>query len=131
MEEFYYRCLQILEEVLESQGFQAQGERSDGLGRSIRFQRNGVGVTWSIDHREQSLSLVMAEEGVAVARGDFYSVEALREDFLRKLEAILASLGMSVPEANRRLAENDLASFRQVGEKSGLQKGLVRGKPWR
>jgi hypothetical protein len=120
MEEFYYRCKQILEEILTSQGFTEGPEDPSGLGRSIRFTKDELQMVWLYDLREQMLLLKMEKEKKALEKGYFYTVEKLQSDFLPKLEEMLTAHGFTIPEQNKQLAMNDLASFQAKKTKKGL-----------
>jgi hypothetical protein len=127
MEEFYYRCKQILEEILTSQGFTEGAEDPSGLGRSIKFTKDELHVVWLYDLREQMLLLKMEKERKTLEKGYFYAVEKLQSDFLPKLEEMLHAHGFTIPEQNKKLAMNDLASFRAQKAKKGLFSKLFGG----
>lgn len=110
MEEYYYRCKQILEEILTTQGFTAQAEAVT-LGRSIAYIKDDLEVVWVYDLRDQMLFLGMRKNKKKVGSGNFYSVEQLRNGFLAKLEGMLSAQGLVIPEQNRQLAHDDLATF--------------------
>lgn len=44
-------------------------------------------------------------------KGYFYNADQLKSSFLPKLEEMLVSLDLIIPEENRKLAVSDLASF--------------------
>jgi hypothetical protein len=111
MEMFYYRCKQILEEILLPQGFVLGAESSAGLGRSVGFAKGELQVLWLYDLREQRLVLKMEQERKTVDIESFYGVEQLRSDFLVGLEGMLNAQGLSIAEHNKRLAMDDLASL--------------------
>jgi hypothetical protein len=127
MEQYYYRCKQILEEILTTQGFAAQAETA-ALGGSLVFIKDDLEVIWLYDLRDQMLFLGMRKSKKNVGSGNFYSLEQLREGFLAKLEELLKSQGLEIPEQNRRLANEDIASFQTEKTKKGLLAGLFGGK---
>jgi hypothetical protein len=127
MEEYYYRCKQILEEILTTQGFTAQAE-TIALGRSIDFIKDDLVVDWSYDLRDQTLFLEMRKNKKRVGTGAFGSAEQLKKGFLAKLEEILNAQRLAIPEQNRRLANDDLVSFQTEKTKKSLFAGLFGGK---
>jgi hypothetical protein len=127
MEEFYYRCKQILEEILTSQGFSPQAEDPAGLGRSIHFTQDDFKFVWLYDLRERMLLLKLEKEGKTVGKGYFYSAKQLQSEFLARLEELLGAAGCVIPERNRRWAVEDLASFQEQAARKGLLSKLFGG----
>ena len=127
MQEYYFRCKQILKEILPTQGFTTEAENSLGLGSSIRFTKDDIQIMWLYDLRDQLLVLQMEKEKKVVERRYFYGVEKLQSDFLSKLEEMLRTLGLEIPEQNRRLAMDDIASFptRKAKKTKKVQKGCL------
>lgn len=111
MEMFYYRCKQILEEILLPQGFVLGAESSAGLGRSVGFAKGELQVLWLYDLREQRLLLKSEQGRKTTGSATFYHAEQLRSNFLPSLEDMLDAHGFSITEQNRRLAMDDLASL--------------------
>lgn len=127
MEQFYYRCKQILEEVLKTQGFTTQAE-TIALGRSIIFTKEDLDVLWGYDLRDQMLYLGMRKNKKSVGSTNFYSTEQLRQGFLTKLDEMLKGQGLTIPEQNRQLASNDIASFQTEKTRKGFFDGLFGKK---
>jgi hypothetical protein len=128
MEEFYYRCKQILEEILASQGFTARPENTAGLGCSIRFTGKDLRITWLYDLRDRVLILMMERDRKRLAQGLFYSPEQLQEEFLPGLEEMLTTQGLVIPEKHRQLALEDLAAFQPTKKQKGFLSGLFGRK---
>ena len=119
MEEFYYRCKQLLEEILTTQGFTEQAEKI-ALGSSIGFTKDDIEIIWLYDLRDRMLFLGMTKSKKYIEKGYFYSVEQLKSGFLPKLEEMLDAQGLAIPEKNRRLAIEDLGSFHPPKAKKGF-----------
>ncbi|GEM_PF-2688340 len=98
MEEHYYRCKQVLEEILAKQGFTAQAESSAGLGRSIYFEKDALRVWWLFDLRDQMLMLRVTKDNKTVGQAYFYSGEKLESELIAKLDELLSAQGIDIPE---------------------------------
>ncbi|RJP54142.1 MAG: hypothetical protein C4586_00370 [Anaerolineaceae bacterium] len=127
MEEYFYRCKQILEEILTSQGFIAQPE-TYSLGQSIVFIKDDLEVIWLYDLRDQGWYLGMMKNKKSVGSGNFGNIEQLKKSFLTKLEELLSSQGFAITERNRHLAIGDLTSFQTQKTKNGFLAGLFGNK---
>jgi hypothetical protein len=54
IEEFYYRCRQLFQEILSPQGFTEQEEKI-ALGFSTGFTKGDLEIVWLYDQRDQML----------------------------------------------------------------------------
>ena len=128
MEVPFYRCKQLLEEILTSQGFTAEAENTSGLARSVKFTNGDIQVLWMYDLRDKLLLLKMDKKRKTVGSGYFYSVEQLQNEFLGKLEEMLHAQGFVIPEENRQLVLDDLSSLQTKTDRKGFLARLFGGK---